>query len=33
MRLVDTRFSGIAIGVGTTHIIGRIHSFHLYVEK
>lgn len=31
MRLLDTRYSGVAYGVGSARILGKIHSFAMDV--
>ena len=33
LKDVDTRFKGVAVGVGTSAIIGRIHSAKLKVDN
>lgn len=32
MRLVDTRFHGMAMGVGTQKIIGKVHAVEIQIN-
>jgi len=31
MRLIDTRFAGMAMGIGTSRILGRVHAANLEI--
>lgn len=31
LRLMDTRFAGMATGIGTARILGRVHAFEVKI--
>lgn len=31
MRLLDTRFAGMAMGIGTSKILGRVHAANMEI--
>lgn len=33
LKLLDTRFAGMAVGVGTSRILGRVHAAPMEINK